>query len=150
MKENKYVNLYRLEGTDEFLILNMINYDPELRKTFGGEENTKSRIRCSEFSALIRDKETTVGFVMILRSNHTNKYEVDLGILEQYRKKGYATKAMELLKNVILYNDLNIEIQTKKDNVGANKSVIKNGFTLCREDKFCNYYILKEDSKNIR
>lgn len=150
MKENKDINLYRLVGREENEILLMIESDSDLRKTFKGKENTWSRIKCSEYSALIRNKKTPIGFIMIVYNGHTNKYEIDMGILKQYRNNGYGTKALDLLKDVILFNELKVEVQTKKTNKAAIQSIVKNGFVLCREDKFCNYYTLKEDSKQRR
>ena len=127
MKDNKDVNLYRLEDPNDVSILQMIQTDSQFRDTFGAQENTVKRVANSVYSAIVRDKETPVGFVMIVYNGRTNKYEIDMGILKNYRKKGYATKAMELLKEVVLINELDVEVQTRKTNIGAIQSSIKNG-----------------------
>ena len=150
MNELKDINLHRLEGNEQALILRMIESDIDLKNTFGGGKNTQTRIVNSGYSALIRNKEMPVGFVMIVYNERTCKFEIDMGVLKQHRKKGYGTRALDLLKNIITHNELSVEVQTKKNNKAAIQSIIKNGFVLCRSDKIYNYYILPEDSRHIK
>jgi ribosomal protein S18 acetylase RimI-like enzyme len=145
-QENKNVNLDRLEIGNETSILRMIEQDECLRNTFGGGINTQSRILNSIYSALIKDGTEEIGFIMIVRNEKNGKDEIDIGVLQQHRSKGYATKALDLLKDVIVYNKLDVEVQTKKANKAAIQSLTKNGFTLCKSDDIYNYYTLKGDS----
>ena len=87
---------------------------------------------------------------MIVHNERTGKNEIDLGILSKYRNMGYGTKALELLKNMVYLGNYNIEIQIRKKNTPAIKTVLNNGFVLCRQDKECNYYTVKEDSKHVK
>ena len=145
-QENKNVNLDRLEIGNETSILRMIEQDECLRNTFGGGINTQSRILNSIYSALIKDGTEEIGFIMIVHNEKNGKDEIDIGVLQQHRSKGYATKALDLLKDVIVYNKLDVEVQTKKANKAAIQSLTKNGFTLCKSDDIYNYYTLKGDS----
>lgn len=138
------IYLEKLYGNDEKKILDMIFSDDDLRKTFMGDKNTQSRLINSVYSALIKKEDIDVGFVMLVENMRTNKYEIDMGILKEYRSKGYGTEALKILKGIILNNKLDVEIQIKKVNIGAIKSVLNNGFTLCREDVTCNYYGLNK------
>ena len=144
------IRLNRLEDRDLNQILNMINSDEGLKTTFSGGGNTVQRVLDSVYAALIKNVNTTVGFVMITENPKNGKLEIDMGVLEKYRGMGYGTKAMELLKDIILYNELKVEVQIKKTNKAAIKSVLNNGFTLCKQDKLCNYYTVEEDSKHIK
>lgn len=150
MKAANDVNLYKLEGNDQVLILRMIEQDEDLRDTFVGGSNTQKRIINSVYSALIKHNKTTVGFIMLVNNERTNKFEIDMGILKQYRNNGFGTKALNILKDIILHNELDVEVQTEKTNKSAIQTIIKNGFILCKSDKTCNYYMLKADSKHIK
>lgn len=146
MKNN--VKLYKLKDSELNQILNMINSDEELKNTFFGGDNTIQRVLDSIYSAVIKVNNETVGFIMITNNPRTNKDEIDMGILTDYRNMGYGSKALELLKRVIFLNKLNVEVQIQKKNKPAIKSVLNNGFTLYRQDKTCNYYIINEDRKS--
>jgi len=150
MENNNDVNLRELRYNELVSILNMIESDSDLKDTFGGGANTRKRLANSGYSALIRNKIKPVGFIMVVYNERTSKYEIDMGVLKEHRNKGYGTRALDLLRDIILRENVKVEVQVKKTNVQAIKSVIKNGFVLCRQDKLCNYYTIKEDSKQIR
>ena len=150
MENKNDVNLCELRYNELVSILNMIETDQDLKDTFGGGGNTRSRLANSCYSAFIRNKTKPVGFIMVVYNERTSKYEIDMGVLKEHRNKGYGTRALDLLKDIILRESVRVEVQAKKTNEQAIKSIIKNGFVLCRQDKLYNYYILKEDSKQIR
>jgi len=145
MKDDIY--LYRLEYNEQHEILNLINKDIDLHNTFSGERNTISRILNADYIALIKKGNINIGFVMLVNNLKTNMYEIDMGILKKYRNKGYGTQVLSILKSIILKNKIKTEIQIKKTNIGAIKSVLKNGFILSKNDKNCNYYTLLDKSK---
>ena len=141
------VYLERLEIGDEQPILDMIQQDAILQRTFSGGRNTLTRLINSDYSAMINNGEENVGFVMLVYNGRNKNYEVDMGILTQFRRMGYGTKALELLKDVILANKIEVEIQTKKVNVAAIRSITKNGFKLHRQDEECYYFKLDEKER---
>lgn len=139
---SKNVKLKKLDFKDERKVLDLIYSDELLRETFQGERNTQSRLANSCYTALIEANDETVGFIMLINNPRTNMNEVDIGILKEHRRKGYAIESLKLLKRIIVENGLDVVIQTKKDNIGANKSVEHNGFTLTSQDEEHNYYSL--------
>ena len=100
-KEN--VRLSRLEYGQEGQILEMIRNDEELRSTFSGRRNTISRLVHTDYSALIKVGRKNVGFVMLVANDQTGKHEIDMGVLSQYRGKGYGSQALAYLKKIIQY-----------------------------------------------
>lgn len=148
MKESNNIQLERLDYKDQNKILDLINSDSDLKKTFSGGRNTMARLLNTDYAAFIKKENKTIGFIMLVNNGKTNKYEVDIGILKAYRKKGYGSEALSLLKKIIKKNKLNIEIQIKKNNIAAIKSVLNNGFSLIRDDNMCNYYVLLDNKKN--
>lgn len=145
-KEN--VRLIRLEYGQEGQILEMIRSDEGLRSTFSGNRNTVSRLAYTDYSALIKVGRKNVGFIMLVANDKTGKHEIDMGILSQYRGKGYGSQALAYLKKIILNSPgLDIEIQTKQVNEAAIRSITKNGFVLSRQDDECYYFKLPETSK---
>ena len=145
-KEN--VRLQRLEYGEERIVLDMIRQDNKLTETFSGSRNTLSRIANADYTALIKVGNKTVGFIMLVGNGRTGKHEIDMGILTEYRGKGYGTIALGQLKQIILNSEgLDVEIQTSQVNEAAIRSIVKNGFVLCRQDKEYNYYILPSGGK---
>lgn len=140
MKKKEEIYLQRLDDNDLTKILDMIYSDEDLKKTFIGEKNTRSRLLNSIYAAIIKKENTDIGFVMLVDNERTNKSEIDMGILKAYRNKGYGTEVLRQLKSIIISNELDIEIQIKKLNMGAIKSVLNNGFVLKSQNQECNYY----------
>lgn len=136
------ITLKKLKFNEENKVIDLIYQDEELRRTFVGDKNTRSRLANSCYAALIEKDRKTIGFIMIVNNPRTNINEIDMGILTGYRNQGYGTKALGILKNIIIQNDLEVEIQTKKQNISAITSVVYNGFTLVRQDQNHYYYSL--------
>jgi RimJ/RimL family protein N-acetyltransferase len=149
MAKSEIIKLRKLNYGQEGLVLDMIYKDKCLQDTFSGSRNTITRIANSAFTALIQKGKTNVGFIMLVENGRTHKYEIDMGILSQYRGKGYGSQALAQLKQIILNNPekLDVEIQTRQVNEPAIRSIMKNGFVLCRQDEEYVYFKLPEEQK---
>lgn len=123
-------------------ILELINSDSTLKDTFTGGMNTISRIINSSYAAYIKLNKKIIGFIMLVHNTYTNEYEVDMGILNKYQNKGYGTQALNLFKDVIVRNNVEVKIQVNKKNIPAIKSVLNNKFRLIKEDNIYNYYTI--------
>lgn len=146
----KELRLEKIPLGEELDIINIIKGDFNLECTFGGNDNTISRILNSKYRAYIKLGNKIIGFVMIVDNNCTQTDEVDMGLIRGYTNKGYGTRALGILKSIIIANDLNPEIQIKKINISAIECVLKNNFSLKRSDKECFYYVLNdEDYKEV-
>lgn len=141
------VRLKKLNFNEEIKVIDVINQDEELQNTFSDAIGIESRLVNSCYTALIEKDRKTIGFAMIVNNPRTGKNEVDMGILKEHRGKGYGTEALGILKNIILTNDLEVEIQTKKKNTAAITSIVYNGFTLVRQDQNYYYYELSPEDK---
>ena len=149
--KNNDITLKRLNYKEQWNVVDIIYSDDKLLETFGGYRNTKSRLINSNYVAFIQKKDKTIGFVMIVNNPKNNANEIDIGIIQRYRNKGYGTQALSILKSLILQNNLlNIKIQIKKENIAAIKSVLNNGFVLLNCDDECNYYTIQEKTKRIK
>lgn len=146
MSKNLEIYLDRLDYDRQHEILDLIQSDATLRETFTGSRNTVSRLLNACYVAFIKLGTEDIGFVMIVNNPRNDMNEIDMGIIEKYRGKGYGTMALGILKDLIIDNGLDISIQTSKDNIAANRSILNNGFSLSRNDKDCNYYILDDGS----
>ena len=142
------INLYldRLDYDRQHEILDLIQSDSTLRDTFTGERNTVSRLLNACYVAFIKLGNEDIGFVMVVTNPRNDINEIDMGIIEKHKGKGYGTVALGILKDIIIENGLEVSIQTSKENIAANKSIISNGFSLSRNDKDCNYYVLDNNS----
>ena len=143
------VKLQVLAPNEEGIVIEMIYNDETLQETFSGRRNTLSRIANSAYTALIKKRNTIVGFIMLVENVRTGKFEIDMGILEKYRGKGYGSQALDKLKQIILNNSekLDIEIETKMMNEAAIRSVMRNCFELYRQSHDCYYFRLPEETK---
>lgn len=141
------VNLEKVQDKDATLILDMIRNDESLRKIFGGNLDTQTRISNASYLGLIKDLEKTVGFVMIVDNTKTNNNEIDMGILSEYQRQGYATETLRLLKELVIKQRVKVLAQIKKSNTGAIKTALKTGFKLINEDDIYNYYEIEENKK---
>ena len=68
------VYLERLEIGDEQPILDMIQQDAILQRTFNGGRNTLTRLINSDYSAMINNGEENVGFVMLVYNGRNKNY----------------------------------------------------------------------------
>ena len=141
------ITLEKINYEEENKIVDLIYKDPTLKETFSNHKNITSRILNSIYSAFIKLENETIGFIMIVENNKTNTNELDIVILEKYTNNGYGTLALKELKNIILLNKIEIEVQVEKSNICAIKSILNNGFILIKEDKLYYYYSLSEKDK---
>ena len=121
-----------------------------MQATFAQDRGIRSRLANSCYTAIVEYDNKDIGFVMIVNNPRTNKNEVDMGILKEYRGKGYGTEALGILKDIIVANELEVEIQTKRKNVAAITSMVYNGFKLVRDDKEHYYYTIPEEDYRIK
>ena len=152
MSKKVNITLQKLEPNDQVIVLDMIRSDEELRSTFVGTRNTVTRIANSGYTAVIKKDKLNIGFIMLVYNFETGKYEIDLGVLENYRYIGYGSQALAQLKQIILnqHEKLDIEIQTSRINEPAIRSIIKNGFELYKEDKNYYYFKLPGEAKKLK
>ena len=132
------IELRKIENCDLYQIIGIISEDNLLLNTFGVGNNIKSRLLNSCYACFICLNGVRIGFINVVDKN--NIYEIDMGILSMYRGMRYSTKALKKLKENILCYCSDVIIQTEKNNIPANKSIIDNEFKLIRRDKTYNYY----------
>lgn len=132
------IKLEKLDYSEQHKILDIINNDKCLKETFGGENNTISRILNSNYVAIIKKEKIDIGFIMIVDNNSIN--EIDIGIISKYQNQGYGTYALSLLKELITKEKINVKIEVKITNIKAIKVVLKNGFVLIEQNEKYNYY----------
>lgn len=144
----KNIKLKKLKPEEVTKVIDFIYKDEDLKDTFAEEKKFRPRLLYAGYVALIQKEEKDIGFVIVVNNTKTNKNEVDIGILKEYRGKGYGKEALRILKDIIILNNIEVEIQTKQKNIAAINSITKNGFILVREDKEHYYYsIPKEEYK---
>lgn len=132
------LELRKIDDREIYKIINVILDDNLLSKTFDTENNMRTRLFHSCYACYIYLDNIKIGFINVIERYNT--YEVDMGILSMYRGKGYATKSLNLLKENVLCSCDNVIIQTEKNNIAANKSILHNDFKLIKTDKKYNYY----------
>lgn len=132
------IELRKIENCDLYQIIGIISEDNLLLKTFGIGNNIKSRLLNSCYACYICLNGVRIGFINVVDKN--NICEVDMGILSMYRNKGYGTMALKMLRESILCYCRNVIIQTERNNIAANKSIIDNEFRLIKKDGKYNYY----------
>lgn len=139
--------LQKIDIGKEYQIIDMIYQDKNLKNTFSNEKNMVSRLLNSVYTAFIKYDDKNVGFITIIENKKTNINEIDIGILTEYQNKGFATEALKQLKQIIITNKIEVEIQIEKSNIYAIKSVLKNNFVLSKEHRNYNYYTLSKKDK---
>lgn len=97
--------------------------ESEINKYFGGYR--PDRILASEISFLIRLNEYTIGFILLVREEtRKDSLGIDMALKKEYRNKGYATTALEILRDNYfkkIKDDLHVQVR-KEDSV-ANKII---------------------------
>ena len=137
---NDNITLKKLSYNEEEKILNIINNDKLLKKTFCGEHNTITRILNSSYSGLIQKDNITIGFIMLVYNPDTNEHELDIGIKSEYRNHGYGTIALCIMKEIITREKAKVNIQIKNENISAKKMIKKNNFNFVYKDNKYSYY----------
>ena len=119
---------------------NLISNDDELCHLFG---HRWDRMFSGCFTYLITVDNNDAGFINILFERDDKEFlVVDMGIKKKYRSKGIGTKVIELLKEKNIRKFIIAE--TKKNNIGGNKSLEKNTIKVA-ESNTCNYYLLQKE-----
>lgn len=152
MEQEIFLKRVELDDSNSLnTILNMINSDEELQRIFSGQENTMTRLLNASYVSFIQHSNKNIGFIMIVNNERTNTQEVDMGIMNGFRKNGYGTKALELLKEVVEKDKIMVEVQIQNTNMGAIRMVEKNGCKLIRQTDEYNYYAFDftEENKTI-
>lgn len=119
---------------------NILSGDKEICNLFG---HRWDRMFSGIYTYLITYNDKDAGFLNVLyEKDDYNFLVVDIGIKKRYRGKGIATKAMQLLreKNIEKF----IIAETKKDNLGANKSLQNTSIQVAESDQF-NYYLIQKE-----
>lgn len=137
---NSNISLQKLNYNEQAKIINIIRNDALLKKTFGGTQNTISRILNSSYMGLILKDDITIGFIMLVYNAIDKTHELDIGITDEYRNHGYGTEALGIMKKIIVKEKAKITIQTKNENISATKIINKNNFMLIKQDKKHSYY----------
>lgn len=142
------VNLKKMEFNEEIKILDIIYQDEDLMNIYISYKNIRSRLVNSCYTALIEKDRKIIGFIMIVNNPKTDVNEIDMGILKEYRNQGYGTEALGILKDIIIQNGLDIEIEVNRQNISAITSLVYNGFSLVRQGQNYYYYSLSNNNKS--
>ena len=130
---------YVLECFDEVLYL--INNDLEISKIFKGRQD---RLATSVMLSTIYHKDKLIGFANLIREKQNQNFLfLDVGIIEEYRGKHVAAQILEELKKTPKY----IIVETKEDNLLANKSLENRTAFMCKYNDR-NIYLLQKDRYN--
>lgn len=131
MKENKKISIRSYRSDDYMNLLNLYN-DDEIKDTFNGFR--ADRLIASEYIFMIDLNKKNIGFILLVFKNK-NELNIDMGILKEYRNKGYGKEVMKQLKIIINANvDKDIIAEVKKDNINANKTIVNGGFELSKTE----------------
>ena len=103
------------------------------------------RLMSSNVMTIIYRNESPIGFLNLVDEHVVNTLFMDIFILEEYRSRGYASLAYEKLEKNY-HTDEFIIAQTKKDNIGSNKSLLKNGNIIATTDDM-NFYLMNKSRK---
>ena len=158
MLKGKNILLRDLELSDVDFLLHIENNKQNW--LFGSEERYFSKEELVSYinnssSSLVKDKQyrfviecynKSIGFIDLFNYN-LNTAEVGVIIDTSYRKKGYASEALNLLINysfnIVRLDSLKCSISV--DNVFSIRLFVKYGFRLTHCENKINYYILKNN-----
>lgn len=121
----------------------MMGHENGIKEVF---YNKRDRLYCSVIACLIKEGHTDLGFLNIVKEEIDNVLFIDEGIIEKYRNRGYGAEAIKIL---LLYNyfDEYIIGETKKDNIGSNKSASRISSLVYQTDEK-NYYLFQKERVN--
>ncbi len=138
LKEENNINLYRCKNSEVHWIKKFY-YDQSISNTFAGERI--DRLITSVATFIIKKDNEDIGFILIVPEK--DFYNVDMGIITKYQNKGYGSKALGQLKEIIKrWKINNVILEVKVDNISANKSIISNKLKLYKTFNNKNYYVL--------
>ena len=125
---------------DYYKVCDMIKVDDALSDIFLYKED---RITNSAYAAIIEYDNKDVGFVSVLNEKGDyNFFTIDMGILKEYRSKGIGKEVLEIIKEIPCKDFIIGE--TRKSNIGANKTTSSVGILIAESDKY-NYYLLQKE-----
>ncbi len=102
-----------------------------------------NRVLCSNVQTIIYKNGEAIGFLNLVDERVSGALFMDIFIDEKYRGNGYASLAYKNLEEKFTGDEF-ILAETKKDNVGANLSLLKDGI-LIKEKDDTNFYLLNKD-----
>lgn len=141
----------KLEKVKEQLyheVINLIRSDSELSEIFAF--NCLTRVGFSPITYYILADNKRIGFISLIDEGMS--YNIDCGIIKQYRNKKIGTTAMALFLKEIEKFKIRIITETTVDNVAANRMLKKNSFVLIKTKRMINYYEFAEaaDIKKLK
>ena len=100
------------------------------------------RLMSSNVKTIIYRNKYPIGFLNLVDERVNGALFMDIFIDEEYRNRGYSALAYKDLEKKY-DKDVFIIAQTKKDNVGANGSLLKNGVIVASTDDM-NFYLMNK------
>lgn len=120
--------------------------DYDLIANYGSESivfcDNYKRLMSSNVKTIIYQNECPIGFLNLVDERVQGTLFMDIFILPEYRNRGYASLAYIELEKNYTGNEF-IIAQTKKDNVDANGSLLKNGIIVASTDDM-NFYLMNK------
>lgn len=150
------LNLRLCTLRDVEIIYNISN-DPKVRKNslnideISYENHIKwykdSLINANRIMYVIQDKHVIVGQIRLDKQD--DRAIISYSIEKNSRNKGYGSKALNLIKNEALKNNIStIEGVVKKDNIASKAAFKKNGFLEIEEQNYFRYIYSIKDGDN--
>lgn len=102
-----------------------------------------NRVLFSNVQTIICKNGEPIGFLNLVDERVKGALFMDMFIEEAYRGNGYASLAYKSLERKFTGDEF-ILAETKKDNIGANLSLLKNG-TLIKEKDDTNFYLMNKN-----
>jgi ribosomal protein S18 acetylase RimI-like enzyme len=147
MTSNGKITLYQCKNSEFGMIKKFYLMDDDIYNTFGGERIDRLLTAAAGF--IIKKGSIDIGFILLMEEAE-NVFSIDAGILKDYRNKGYAIQALNLLKETLRDYVCELHVETKKDNIGANKSLQASGFILKKQIDNINYYIEERSNQKVK
>ncbi|OMC81896.1 N-acetyltransferase [Viridibacillus sp. FSL H7-0596] len=130
-----------LNASDEFL-----NEELKLALKFRlskVRENQQDYIWCTNWQIISRDKNCTVGGIMLKgRPNEDGEVIIGYYTLPQYQGKGYMTEAVNNIKSWLL-NQPEVKFviaDTDKNNIASHRVLEKSGAEIYKETEYCYFW----------
>lgn len=97
----------------------MMNYEDGIKDVFRGKND---RLNTTSVSWMIEADNKNIGFInLVVEKANYNFLFLDMGIIKDYRGKGYGKKFLKEVQELVEDSDLPyVLMETKKDNINAN------------------------------